>query len=132
MIITCNCEFNCIGKSVIASIIIGVIAAILSFTGVITLTPAFLWVLFGIAVGFLALTLVAPASESREASCCCKKLKAFFAGSLGTILTAVILLGITFAATSILGTIITGALFFFFSLLITSTTCLITCRFNCN
>ena len=132
MIITCNCEFNCIGKSVIASIIIGVIAAILSFTGVITLTPAFLWVLFGIAVGFLGLTLVTPVSESREATCCCRNLKAFFAGILGTILTSVILLGVTFAATSILVTIITGALLFFFSLLVTSATCLIACRFNCN
>ncbi len=132
MIITCNCEFNCTSKAVIASIIIGIIAAILSFMGIVTITPAFLWVLFGIAVGFLGLTLATPVSEPREAACCCRNLGAFLVGILGTILTAVILLGITFAATSILGTIITGALLFFFSLLITSATCLIACRFNCN
>jgi hypothetical protein len=42
------------------------------------------------------------------------------------------LLGITFAATSIIGSIISGALLFFFSLMITTATCLIRCRNNCN
>ncbi len=45
----CNCSNKCACTSIIASIIIGIVAGILRITGVITVTPAFLWVVFGIA-----------------------------------------------------------------------------------
>ncbi|MBQ7096996.1 MAG: hypothetical protein IJN96_02885 [Clostridia bacterium] len=124
----CDCTLSCTVKSVIASIIIGVLAAIFRFTALITITPAFLWVLFGIAVGFLGISLLTSALRNFNAEDCCGSLTTFLTAILGTILTSVILLGITFAATSVIGAIITGLLLFFFSLLITSSVCLINCR----
>lgn len=129
----CNCRPSCTVIAVIASIIIGIITAFLSITAVITLTPAFLWVLLGIAVVYLAITLGASILSGRTArSCVCTGLSAFLTGILGTVLTSVILLGITFAAASVIGAIITGALLFFFSLIITSAVCLIRCLTNCD
>ena len=124
----CDCTISCTGKSIFASIIIGVLAAIFRFTALITITPAFLWVLFGIAVGFLGISLLTSAFCCSGAETCCEKLGTFLTAILGTTLTSVILLGITFAATSVIGAIITGFLLFFFSLLITSSVCLIKCR----
>ncbi len=127
----CGCQTSCTVRALIASVIIGVLAAFFRFAALITVTPAFLWVLFGIAVGLLGIILLASSNDAEKTSCC-RSLTQFLAGILGTILTAVILLGITFAATSVIGAIITGLLLFFFSLLITSATCLVTCRLNCN
>lgn len=131
-ITNCGCQTSCTGRAFVASVIVGVLAAFFRFSALITVTPAFLWVLFGIAVGFLGIALFASFFDHSEKSGCCQSLTQFLAGSLGTILTSVILLGITFAATSIIGAIITGLLLFFFSLLVTSATCLVTCRSNCD
>lgn len=130
----CNCEATCGIKAIIASIIIGVIAAFLRITAVITVTPAFLWVLFGIAVVYLSVVLVTAALTRTTGirRCLYSNLQPFIAGILGTILTSVILLGITFAATSIIGAIITGLLLLFFTLTITSTACLIKCITGCD
>jgi len=127
----CYCKASCTGKAIIASTVIGILAAIFRFTALITITPAFLWVLFGIAIGYLGITLLTSACCS-EAKSCCKNLGTFLAGILGTVLTSLILLGITFAATSVIGAIMTGFLLFFFSLLIISSTCIIRCRYNCD
>lgn len=121
---------GCIGGSVIASIVIGIIAAILRYTAVITLTPAFLWVTLGVAIVYLGITLLTPGSR-HAGSCLCESLSAFLAGILGTVLTSVILLGVAFAATSVLGAIISGALLFFFSLTVTTAVCLIKCKYGC-
>lgn len=128
----CGCQTGCTGIALIASVIVGVTVAFFRFAALITVTPAFLWVLFGIAVGFLGIVLVTSSFDHAEKNSCCHSLTQFLAGSLGTILTSVILLGITFAATSVIGAIITGLLLFFFSLLVTSATCLVTCRVNCD
>ncbi len=128
----CGCQIGCTGGAIVASAIIGVLTAFFRFAALITVTPAFLWVFFGIAVGALGISLLGSSFHNSENSGCCQSLTQFLAGILGTILTAVILLGITFAATSIIGAIITGLLMFFFSLLIISTTCLVACRLNCN
>lgn len=130
----CNCKFNCVGLAVIASIIVGIVTAMLRITAVITVTPAFLWVLFGIAVVYLAVLLIVSAVFRGYGgrSCVCMNLPAILAGILGTILTAVILLAITFEATSIIGAIITGALLFFFSLILTATACLVKCIAGCS
>lgn len=126
----CNCQFNCSSLSIISSIVVGVLAAIFRFTALITITPVFLWVLFGIAIGFLGITLLTSCFCNNKT--CCTNFGTFIAGILGTVLTSLILLGITFVATSELGAIITGFLLFFFSLLITSATCLIKSRFDCD
>ena len=130
---SCNCRNNCVLLALFASVIIGVIATVLRITAVITVTPAFLWTVFGIAVGYLAVALLAlPSGKPYLRECLCPVLPAFLTGILGTVLTSVILLAITFAATSIPGAIITGLLLLFFSLLITSTACLVKCIAGCD
>ena len=128
----CNCRMDCTAIAIIVSIFIGIITAFLTYSAVITVTPAFLWVLFGIAVVYLGVVLLTSVTACPERNVCCRGLYTLLAGILGTILTAVILLGITFAATSIAGAIISGLLLFFFTLLIAGTTCVITCRYNCD
>ncbi len=125
--IQCECKASCAGFGAIVSLILGVIAAFLQITAVITVTPAFLWVLFGIAVGFLAIGFLTCGGCADSCSSC-RSLGAFLIGALGTILLSVVLLGITFAATSVLGAILVGALVFFFFLTVTSAACLIRAR----
>lgn len=130
----CGCRINCTAIAVIAAIIIGIITAFLTFSAVITVTPAFLWVLLGIAVVYLAITLVVSPfiRNSGAGGCICEIIPVLLAGILGTIFLSIVLLGITFAATSILGAIITGLLLAFFALLIVTTTCLIKCVVSCD
>ena len=132
-IVNCGKRRDCTGIAFIASLIIGIIAAFLQITAVITLTPVFSIVALGIAIVYLAVTLLTTSLSGGIAECngCCASLSAVLIGILGTILTAVILLAITFAATSVIGAIVVGALFFFFSLLITATTCLAKCFASC-
>ena len=130
----CGCRSDCTFLAVVASIIIGVITAFLRFAAVITVTPTFLWLLFGIAVVYLAFT---PATTvlirtSGTQNCLCRVLAALLTGLLGTILTSVILLAIEFVATSIIGAIITGLLLLFFTLAVTSVACLVRCAANCD
>ncbi len=129
----CYCKTNCAGLVIVAGIIIGIITGMLRFMGTITLTPAFLWVLFGIAVVYLGITFVASAftSNSSLRACGCSNIPIYLIGVLGTILTSVILLGVTFSATSIIGTIISGLLLAFFTLIVGSAACFIRCQLNC-
>lgn len=124
----CDNKCKCTFAGFLASLIIGIIAALLRFTAVITVTPAFLWVVFGIAVVYLGLALVGTA-HARTDGCCrtciCSALTSLIAGILGTVLFSVVLLAIEFAATSVLGAVFVGALLFSFSLTITSTACLV-------
>ncbi len=131
--LNCNCKWTCVGLAIIASVIIGIVTAMLRITAVITVTPAFLWVLFGIAVVYLAVILLSATllHDPGRRDCICFNLPTVLTGILGTVLTSVILLAITFAATSVIGAIITGALLFFFSLIITATTCLVKCIAGC-
>ena len=132
--LSCRCKAQCTSIAIVAAIIIGVIAGMLTFMATITITPAFLWVLLGIAVVYLAILLATSGGSysSRGDGCFCSSLKTLLFGILGTILVSIILLGITFAATSILGAIFAGLLLAFFTLLIVSSVCLILCKANCN
>ena len=126
------CRPGCTVIAVAVSLIIGVITAFLRITAAITLTPAFLWVLLGIAVVYLAVVLVAGALSRNE--CCeglCSIITSLLAGILGTILLSIVLLAIEFVATSVIGAILAGALLFFFFFMITSTACLVRCFYNC-
>ena len=128
-----SCSPGCTVIAVAASLIIGVITAFLRITGAITLTPAFLWVLLGIAVVYLAVVLVSAAVSHDQ--CCddlCGIVTGLLAGVLGTILFSIVLLAIEFAVTSVIGAVLAGTLLFFFFLTVTSTACLIRCFFNCN
>lgn len=127
---TCN-KNECLIISIAASIVIGIVAGVLSITGIITVTPAFLWVVFGIAIVYLALTFVSSILRRFDAPHCALSLiSTYIAGILGTILFSVILLGITFAATSALGAVIIGLLLASFALIITTTACLILSAYN--
>lgn len=123
----CDCRSSCLILAFAASVIVGIVGAILQFTAFITVTSVFYWVTFGIAIGFLAILLVTAltADNTRLQDYCCSSLSALIAGILGTILLSAILLAVTFAATSVLGAIVLGALLAFFTLTITATTCLI-------
>ncbi len=130
----CNCKNNCTSIAVVASIIIGIITAFLRITGVITAAPAFLWVVFGIAVVYLAVVLATTAVAECEGigKCVCPTLSVLLIGILGTILLSVVLLAIPFVATSIVGAIVTGLLLLFFSLTVGATACLAKCLAKCN
>lgn len=127
------CRTDCTVIALAVSLILGIITAFLRITAAITLTPAFLWVLLGIAVVYLAVVLIASALSRGE--CCenlCSIITAILSGIIGTVILSIVLLAIEFAATSIIGAILTGALLFFFFLILTSTACLVRCSFNCN
>lgn len=127
--INCGCRAGCTALAVAASIIIGIVTAFLTITAAITVTPAFVWVTLGIAVVYLLGLVTAPQRSVHE--CGCPILSALITGILGTALTSVILLAITFAATSVIGAIITGALLFFLSLILTSAACYVKCKAGC-
>lgn len=124
---------SCLGASLAASIVVGIVTAVLRFTAVITVTPAFLWVTFGVALLFLAVELaISPLTPNATTGCFVTTRRVFLAGVLGTVLLSLVLLAIPFAATSVLGAIVTGVLLFFFTLLLTGTACLIKRGFRCN
>ena len=125
----CESRRDCVGLAAAASVVLGIIAAFLTITAAITVTPAFLWVTFGVAVGTLAILLAASGCCLRVAACGCGggALSAVLVGALGTILMSVILLAVTFAATSIVGAVAVGLLVLFFSLTLSAAACLIRC-----
>lgn len=130
-----NCCFrwSCSTIAVIAGVILGVLAAFLQITGVITVTPAFLWVTLGIAVGYLAI-LLASAAFTRSCnicSCRCGVLNILLAGILGTILFAVILLAVGIVATSVVSAILVGLLVLFLTLTLAASACFVRCLSNC-
>lgn len=129
----CNCRCNCTAAAIIASAVIGVLTAFFQITGVITVTTAFLWVAFGIAVVYLGVLVVAASLERRTEACngMCSALNTLLAGILGTILFAVVLLAVGIIATSVFNAILVGLLLFFFALIFTSAACFARCLADC-
>lgn len=127
-----RCRPDCTVVGFVVSLVLGVVTAFLRITGEISLTSAFLWVLLGIAVLFLAVSLIA-AAVFREDGCnnLCSVLTPFLIGVIGTVILSVLLLAFEFAATSVIGAILTGSLLFFFFLTVTFAACLTRCIFNC-
>lgn len=126
----CNSN-ECLIITIASSIVIGIVTGILRFTEIITLTPAFLWVVFGIAVVYLAIAFLVAALRRFDSLYNARPTVAtLIAGILGTILFSIILLGIEFPATSALGAIIAGLLLASFSLVITTTACLVLCAYS--
>ncbi len=130
----CNRRVECAFLAIATSVIVGIVAAILQFTALITLTPVFYIVAFGIAVLFLAVLLALLPVLDRNAcrNCCNYNIKLLTSGILGTIFTAIILLAVGFAATSVLGAIFVGLLAAFFTLTVTSAVCTINCASECS
>ncbi len=130
---SCQCKFNCTTVAVIVSVIIGVVAAFLTLTGNLALGTPFLWVFFGIAVGFLAITLLSTRvfDNDERTKCLCPALCVLLTGVLGTILFSLILLLVDVAIASVIGAILAGLLFLFLALTLTTTACLIKCLADC-
>ena len=123
---SCGCTRDCVFWGLIVSLAIGVLVAFLRVTAVITLGTTALVVALGYAAVYLALLMV-----FRRSSGCCRALLALIIGLLGTILTALILLTFSFAATSIIGAIITGLLAASVTLSLTASGCYIHCDADC-
>ena len=116
----------------IASVVVGVITAILRYTAVITITPAFLWVVLGIAVVFLGASVFAAIlGRNSVRRCFCEYFTLFIVGELGAILLSVVLLAIPFAATSLLGALISGAMIYAIAQVVTITACVLRCIIGC-
>ncbi len=132
-ILGCGCKRSCTLFAVIASIVVGILVALLTVTGIIVVAPAALIVAFGIAVVYLALVLAVVAFRRRhDTDCClCSTLGTVLTGILGTAATAALLLGVAFPATSILGAIVTGLLGAGVTLTLTATACFAKCLAEC-
>lgn len=134
-VINCNCSYKCgctIG-AIIAAVIVGVLAALFQLTAAITVTAAFLWVLLGIAVVYLAALVIATALARRaeHSGCRCTSLNTLLVGILGTILFAVVLLGFGIVATSVISAILVGLLLGFFTLTIVASACYVRSLADC-
>ncbi len=130
---SCNSRVNCTGIAVLVSIVIGIIAGFLTFSGILTVSTPFLWAVFAIGIVSLGLLLtLSIISGARTTWCICFSRPLILTGILGTILTSVILLVIDIVAASVAGAIITGLLLLFFALIITTAACLVRCITNCD
>lgn len=127
-LLNCDCKRNCLLWAVIASVILGIVTAFLQITGIVTVTTAFLWVILGVAVVYLAVVLIAAALS--DTSCPDAIINALLAGILGTVLFSVILLAVGIVATSPVSAILAGLALLFFSLTLTSTACYVKCLNN--
>ena len=129
----CETKCRCILLSLVAGVILGVVAAFLQITGMITVTPAFLWVVLGIAVVYLAVFVIAGALQSRQGAgeCFCDTLDTVLAGILGSALFAVVLLAVGITATSVVSAILVGLLVFFLALTLTATACFVRKLMDC-
>ena len=129
----CNCRPSCGAYAGIAGAIIGVVAAFLQITGVITVAPVFLWVTLGIAVVYLAVLAIAGALRRRSSCnrCECSAVGTLLLGILGTALLSAVLLAVGIVATSVVSAILVGLLLLFTTLILGGTACLVRCLFDC-
>jgi hypothetical protein len=126
----CNFRCNCTVAAVVTSLLVGVVTAFLQITAVITVTPVFLWVAFGIAVVYLGV-LAATGGRMEGCGCLGVILNTLLAGILLTIFFALILLAVGITATSVISAILVGLLLFSFTLTLTSAACVVRCLFDC-
>ncbi len=135
-LINCNCtsKCNCVLFAVIAAVIVGIVAAFLQITAVITVTPVFLWVALGIAVvylaGLAAATILAR-SPRQQSICACSALNALLVGILSTIFFSAVLLAVGIVATSVFSAIVIGLLAASLTLTFVSTACYIRSLADC-
>ena len=129
----CNCRRDCTLLAVIAAVILGIVAAFLQITAVITVTSAFLWVALGIAVVYLGVLLLITVLNRRTnySSCVCRALGTVLAGILGAILLAAVLLAVGIVATSVVSAILVGLLVAFLTLIFAGSACLVLCLADC-
>ena len=122
-----RCNSNeCLIIAIASSIVVGIVAGILSATGIITVTPAFLWVVFGIAIGYLAIAFIVSSLRRFDTPYSARSIIGLFlAGVFTTVLLSLVLLGVTFPATSAIFAVLVGLLLAGFWLIITSVGCIV-------
>lgn len=122
-----RCNSNeCLIIAIASSIVVGIVAGILAATGIITVTPAFLWVVFGIAIGFLALAFIVSSLRRFDTPYSSRSIIGLFlTGIFTTVLFSLVLLGVTFAAASPVAAVLTGLLLTGFLLILTSVGCIV-------
>ena len=123
----CGCRRDCAFWALIVSLVVGVLVAFLTVTAVIVLTP----VVAIVALGFAAVYLALLAIFSRRTDGCCRALKAVLLGLLVTIAAALTILVFSFAATSIIGAIVTGIGAAGATLALTASACYVSCTDDC-
>lgn len=128
---SCSCKRDCTLLAVIVSAVLGVVAAFLQISGVITVSPVFLWVALGIAVVYLGILVASTTRRMEQRSCLCPALSAVLAGILGSVLFSLVLLAVGIVATSILSAVLVGLLVAFLALVITGSACLVRCLADC-
>ena len=132
----CSCRenCNCTIAALVVSAILGIVAAFLQISGTITVTAAFLWVTLGIAVTYLAVTLLtaALARKSDGSRCKCAAITTQLAGALVTAVVSLVLLGVGIVATSVVSALLVGPLVFGLVLTLTATACLARTLANCS
>ena len=129
----CNCKCKCLLAAIFISAVLGIVTAFLQITGTITVTTTFLWVVFGIAVVYLGVLVVASVLARRNQStpCLCTTLNTLLTGALGSILFSTVLLAVGIVATSVVSAILVGLLLASFALLITGSACLVRIANDC-
>ena len=129
----CKTKCDCTLIAVIASVITGIIAAFLNFSAVIAVPQFVLWILFGVALGLLALALVAAPFTCRceNKECFCASVTSFLVGVFGTVAASLVLVLVDLTAGGLLASVITGLLFGLFALTITSAGCLVRNLLGC-
>ena len=128
----CGCKRDCVLIAVVAALLLGVVAAFLQITGVITVAPAFLWAAVGLAAVYLSVLLVTTQYRYEGRGCACRAVRTVLAGILGTVLLGVILLAVGIVATSVVSAILVGILTAFLTLIFAGTACLILCQTDCD
>lgn len=129
----CTCRFNCTLLSLIAAVILGVIAAFVQISGAAAVTTPFLWTALAIGIVSLWVLVGAAALVRRSAvSNCCTAVTGLLAGILGTILFSTILLTVDIVAASVLSAILVGILVFFLTLTFGNTACYVRCLTACD
>ena len=128
----CQCRCNCALIAVVVSVILGVIAAFLQITGVITVGTAFLWVVLGISVVYLGVLIIANAQSGGCGGCECKcsSLGVILAGIVGGVLSSVIQLAVVATAT-VFGAILVGLLVLSLGLIVGGSVCYTKCLADC-
>lgn len=122
----CSCRCNCTLAAIVASVVLGVVAAFLQIAGVFTATVVFAWVALGVAVVYLGLVLLSTALARADGSACkCAALNALLVGILGTALVSLVLLAVGIVATSVVSALLVGLLVAFLALILASTACLV-------
>lgn len=128
----CQCRCNCSLIAVVVSVILGVVAAFLQITAVITVGTAFLWVVLGIGIVYLGVLVLANSLRANRDGCDCRctSLGVILAGIVGAVLTSVILLAVGVPAT-VFGAILVGLLVLSLGLIVGGSVCYIKCLADC-